>query len=93
MLNIDKSKVNFLVTANMVTEVKKLMANDFPKLDLIIEKMLERKINRVYYVACGSPLCACQTAKMLFDKYSEIPCEAYSGFDFLDNTPDRKSVV
>lgn len=96
MLNIDKSKVDFLVTANMVNEVKKLMANDFPKIDLIIEKMIERKIDRVYYVACGSPLCACQTAKMLFDKYSEIPCEAYSGFDFLDNTPaklDERTLV
>lgn len=96
MLNIDKSKVDFLVTANMVNEVKKLMANDFPRIDLIIEKMVERKIDRVYYVACGSPLCACQTAKMLFDKYSEIPCEAYSGFDFLDNTPaklDERTLV
>lgn len=89
MLNIDKSKVDFLVTANMVTEVEKLMANDFPKIDKIVDKMVERKIDRVYYVACGSPLCACQTAKMLFQKYSDIPCEAYSGFDFLDNTPNK----
>jgi fructoselysine 6-phosphate deglycase len=89
MLNIDKSTVDFLVTENMVTEVKNLMKFHFPKIDKIVEKMIERQIERVYFVACGSPLCACQTAKMLFEKYSGIPCEAYSGFDFLDNTPAK----
>lgn len=96
MLNIDKSTVDFLVTENMVVEVEKLMASDFPKIDIIVDKMLERNIDRVYFVACGSPLCACQTAKMLFDKYSDIACEAYSGFDFLDHTPaklDERTLV
>lgn len=96
MLNIDKSTVDFLVTENMVAEVEKLMVNDFPKIDAIVDKMVERKIDRVYFVACGSPLCACQTAKMLFEKYSDIPSEAYSGFDFLDHTPaklDERTLV
>jgi len=66
MLNLDKSTVDFLVTENMVTEVENLMAKDFPKIDTIVEKMVERKIDKVYFVACGSPLCACQTAKMIF---------------------------
>lgn len=89
MLNIDKSKVDFLVTGNMVAEVEKLMTRDFPKMDNLIEIMINRNIDRVYFVACGSPLCACQTAKMLFQKYSDIPVEAYSGFDFLDHTPAK----
>ncbi len=89
MLNIDKSTVDFLVTENMVTEVQNLVAEHFPRIDDLVAKMMERKIERVYFVACGSPLCACQTAKMLFDKYSDIPCQAYSGFDFLDHTPSK----
>lgn len=97
MLNIDKSKVDFLVTDNMVSEVENLMDKHFPKIDSIVNQMVDRKIDRVYFVACGSPLCACQTAKMLFEKYSDIACEAYSGFDFLDHTPakldDRTLVV
>lgn len=87
MLDIDKSTVDFLVTENMVSEVEWLMEKGFPILDEVIDKMIERNIDRVYFVACGSPLCACQTAKMLFDKYSEISSVAFSGFDFLDHTP------
>lgn len=87
MLNINKENVDFLVTSNMVDEVKKVMDVDFKQIDEIIHQLVKRKINRVYFVACGSPLCACQTAKTLFDKYSSISCEAYSGWDFLDNTP------
>ena len=97
MLDIDKSTVDFLVTENMVSEVESLMEKGFPILDKIIDKMIERKIDRVYFVACGSPLCVCQTAKILFDKYSDIPSAAFSGFDFLDHTPfkldDRTMVI
>ncbi len=96
MLNIDKNKVDFLVTGNMVKEVEHLMTNNFPMIDNIVEEMIERKIDRVYYVACGSPLCACQTAQLLFEKYSEIPCKSYSGWDFLDQTPaklDERTLV
>lgn len=96
MLNLDKSKVDFLVTENMVSEVKNLMESGFPKLDEIINTMVKRDIDRIYFVACGSPLCACQTGKMLFDRYSDIPCSAFSGFDFLDHTPfklDKNTMV
>ncbi|WP_160679229.1 fructoselysine 6-phosphate deglycase [Clostridium sp. C8-1-8] len=96
MLEIDKSKVDFLVTENMVVEVEKLMSKDFPIIDGFVKTMVEREIERVYFVACGSPLCACQTAKLLFQKYSDISAEAFSGFDFLDQTPaklDSKTLV
>lgn len=89
MLNIDKSTVDFLVTENMVSEVERLMMDHFPKIDEIVDKMVQKSIDHVYFVACGSPLCACQTAKMLFQRYSSIPAEAYSGCDFLDNTPAK----
>ncbi len=96
MLKIDKNEVDFLVTANMVQEVETIMRRDFPQIKEIVSQAVSKGIERVYYVACGSPLCACQTAKMVFDKYSEIPCEAYSGWDFLDHTPkklDEKCLV
>ncbi len=96
MLKIDKKDVDFLVTENMVQEVETVMERDFPIVSSIVDLAVARGIERVYYVACGSPLCACQTAKMVFDKYSELPCEAYSGWDFLDHTPkklDEKCLV
>lgn len=89
MLDIDKKDVDFLVTENMVDEVKSVMARDFPVVDEIVAALRGRDIDRVYYVACGSPLCACQTAQQLFSLYSDIPCEAYSGWDFLDSTPAK----
>ena len=96
MLDINKEEVDFLVTSNMVEEVKTVINRDFPKIDKIIFESLRRKINRVYFVACGSPLCACDTAKFIFDKYSKIPCETYSGWDFLDHPPhelNKRSLV
>ncbi len=89
MLEIDKSTVDFLVTENMVKEVEHVINGVFPKIDLILNEMQSRKIDQVLFVACGSPLSACETAQMLFEKYSDIPCRAISGWDFLDNTPYR----
>jgi len=96
MLNIDKKTVDFLVTDNMVHEVEELYRNNYPQIESYVAVMKERDIKRVYFVACGSPLCACQNAALLFQKYSDIPAIAYSGWDFLDQTPfalDNRTLV
>jgi fructoselysine 6-phosphate deglycase len=87
MLELDKSTVDFLVTENMVKEVEEVFKRDVPKVKIFVDKMISRGIERIYFVACGSPLCAGQTAKLLFDQYSIIQSEAYSGWEFLDNPP------
>ena len=87
MLDIDKNTVDFLVTENMVKEVENVIGDVFPRIDRIIDVIKEREITNVIFVACGSPLSACKTATMLFEKYSDIPCRAMSGWDFLDNPP------
>lgn len=89
MLDIDKSTVDFLVTENMVQEVEKVLAVDVLKVKAIVEQMLARGVDRIYFVACGSPLNAAQTAKHLVDRYSGLQCMAYSGWEFCDNTPHR----
>ena len=65
MLDIDKSTVDFLVTENMVQEVEKVLSHDVPLVHAIVEEMVKRDIDRIYFVACGSPLNAAQTAKHL----------------------------
>ncbi|UUZ78704.1 fructoselysine 6-phosphate deglycase [Paenibacillus sp. P26] len=89
MLQIDKSTVHFLVTENMVQEVEQVLKRDVPRIQEIVSAMIERGVDRIYFVACGSPLNAAQTAKFLFDRYSSIPCFPYSGWEFLDNPPFR----
>ncbi|MCV5940018.1 SIS domain-containing protein, partial [Escherichia coli] len=46
-------------------------------------------IDRIYFVACGSPLNAAQTAKHLADRFSDLQVYAISGWEFCDNTPYR----
>ena len=69
MLDIDKSTVDFLVTENMVQEVEKVLSHDVPLVHAIVEEMVKRDIDRIYFVACGSPLNAAQTAKHLADPF------------------------
>ncbi|AYZ74093.1 SIS domain-containing protein [Fusobacterium necrophorum] len=96
MLELDKSKVNFLVTENMVGETKHILNDLTKEMDILLKIINDRKIENVFFVACGSPLCACQTSQMLFEKYSNIFCKAYSGMDFLSHSPfilNKRSLV
>ncbi len=96
MLSIDKSKVDFLVTDGMVEETEHIISDCFKELDRIFSSINNNEVERVIFVACGSPLCACQTAKILANKYSNLFVETYSGLDFLFNTPygiDEKTLV
>ncbi len=87
MLEINKADVDFLVTENMINEVEILLEKEIPRIETMVDEMIQRRIEKIYFVACGSPLCAAQTAKLLFDRYSSIHCEAYSGWEFIDNGP------
>lgn len=82
MLDIDKSTVDFLVTENMVQEVEKVLSHDVPLVHAIVEEMVKRDIDRIYFVACGSPLNAAQTAKTsggsLFRSFRSTPFPAGS---------------
>lgn len=89
MLDIDKSTVDFLVTENMIQEVEKVLSHDVPLVHAIVEEMVKRDIDRIYFVACGSPLNAAQTAKHLADRFSDLQVYAISGWEFCDNTPYR----
>ncbi len=70
-MDIDKSTVDFLVTENMVQEVEKVLSHDVPLVHAIVEEMVKRDID-IYFVACGSPLNAAQTAKHLADRFSDL---------------------
>lgn len=88
MLDIDLDEIDFLVTDGMVREARDLINDILPGVPAMIDRVTSgRPIERVYFVACGSPLCACQTAAMLVEKYSSVPVACYSGWDFLDSTP------
>lgn len=89
MLQIDKNTVEFLVTENMVHEVETILRRDFPRIGEMAGEMADRGVDRVYFVACGSPLCAAQTAARLMERFSSVPATAYSGWDFCDNPPHR----
>ncbi len=89
MLNIDKNTVDFLVTENMVSEVEKVLEKDVPRVHAIVDEMIGRGVDRIYFVACGSPLNAAQTAKHLADRFSGLQVYALSGWEFCDNTPHR----
>lgn len=87
MLNVDKNTVDFLVTSSMVGEVEKFLANNQEKISNITDKIIENKIQKIYFVGCGSSMAVGSSGKYIFDKYSEMNADTYTGWEFVDNTP------
>lgn len=87
MLNIDKSTVDFLVTENMVDEVKGFLNETVKKITPIVDKLFENRIEKICFVGCGSCRGAGMAGKYIFDKYSTIDVKSYTGWEFVDNTP------
>lgn len=88
MLNLDKDNVDFLVTAHMVDEVRHVLGDVFPRIEAeVLPEMRRRGIDTLYFVACGSPLCACQTAQRMLVSLSSLRSGAFSGMDFLCEPP------
>lgn len=87
MLNIRKEDVDFLVTGTMVQEAQDMLDRHFKVIDAFIAKMKARTVDNIYFVACGSPLCAAQTAEILIKRYSNVPVYSFSGQEFLTLTP------
>ena len=86
MLEIDKSEVDFLVTDAMADEAQVLMDELLPALDAEIGD-LASDIDRVCFVACGSPLCAAQTTQILMERTCSVPVMSMSAADFAADVP------
>ena len=76
MLDIDTTTIDFLVTGTMADEAEHLLTTGLAQVDRVFSSLGARRIERVVFVACGSPLCACQTAAMLMAQCSTVPCTA-----------------
>lgn len=88
MLRLEKDCVNFLVTDHMAEEVRHVLETIFPRIDAeILPAVQKRGIEALYFVACGSPLCACQTAEKLLVSRSTLRTGSFSGMDFLCAPP------
>lgn len=89
MLQLDKSKVDFLVTSSMVGEVESFLESGKAKVQEIVKQLIARQIDTFYFVGCGSSMAVGDAAKYLLDKYSTLNAHVYTGWEFVDHTPLR----
>lgn len=87
MLKVNKETSDFLVTAGMVNEVKHFISSFDKKISDIAQKIIDNKVKKIYFVGCGSSKAVGDSGKLLLRKYSRIGTEAFTGWDFVDDTP------
>ena len=88
MINLKKEEVDFLVNPNMVSELKNYLNNKEDKINNLAEKLLKRNISNIIFVGCGSSNAVGTTLKYILDKYSCLHSHSYSGYEFINNTPE-----
>lgn len=87
MMQVDKSRVEFLVTAAMVEETAAFLASRTKTIEALARDLTVRGLERLALVGCGSSRAAGQAGKYLADRYGRVPADAYTGWEFCDNPP------
>lgn len=87
MLELDKSKVRFLVTHAMVDEVSGVLDTAFEKITSVVDSMSARGVDKLFFVGCGMSKAVGDTSKYLCDKHTEKVSLSMTGWAFVDNPP------
>ena len=89
-------EVGWLEPPVIEDSLPRLIESSQEKTERIARGWIEDGYNKVFIVGCGGSLVPGMLGKYLLDKYSNIHCEAYTGFEFTTRAPrmlDEKSSV
>lgn len=88
--------LNYLEGSILKDAISKIY-NDYQSLTTkMVHGWVETGLDHVYFVGCGGSRAIMEPVKLLLDKYSPIPADAYTGWEFVNRAPQRlneRSVV
>lgn len=55
----------------------------------VVHKWVQSGLDHLYFVGCGGSFAVMQPAKYILDKYSQLPVDVYTGWEFVNRAPAR----
>ncbi|MFC7395466.1 SIS domain-containing protein [Scopulibacillus cellulosilyticus] len=90
MINTEsKFGLNYLEGSILKDGISKIYKDYHDKVEAIVKEWLASGIDQVYFVGCGGSRAIMEPVKLILDKYSSIPADAYTGWEFVNRAPER----
>lgn len=92
MINVDsKFGLNYLDGSILKDGIAKIYNEYHGKVESIVKEWLTTGIDHVYFVGCGGSRAIMEPVKLILDKYTGIPADAYTGWEFVNRAPERSN--
>ena len=86
----------FFASENTPKLINYILTSQIKKIEELAKEISSNKLANLHFVGCACNYSAGHDAKYIMDKYSDIPCNFYTGYQFLSRSPhilDKNSFV
>lgn len=82
---------NYMEGTTVRDGLRDIVDREGPRAAKLVAAWLARGLDHVYWVGCGGSFAVLEPPKWLADKYSTLPMDRYSGWEFVRRAPARLS--
>lgn len=80
---------NYLTGGVVPAALRDLLEREGETAARVVRKWVRSALDHLYFVGCGGSYAIMQPAKYILDRYSQLPVDAYTGWEFVNRAPTR----
>lgn len=80
---------NYLEGTTMRDGLRDIIDREYDRVATTVADWLDRGLDQLYMVGCGGSLAVQEPVKWLMDRYSPLPTDIYTGWEFVNRAPRR----
>lgn len=87
---VEKARTSLLFTAPVLgPDLKRFLDEQGESIRRMAQRAIEEKVTHIYWVGCGNSWVNLYSGKYLLDKYTDLPNDCFTSYDFIWRNPAR----
>jgi len=80
---------NYLTGGVVPAALRDILEREDETAARVVHKWVSSGLDHLYFVGCGGSYAIMQPAKYILDRHSQLPVDAYTGWEFVNRAPAR----
>jgi fructoselysine 6-phosphate deglycase len=87
---VDKARQSLLFTAPVLgPDLERFLNEQENKIQQMAKRAVDENVSHIYWVGCGNSWVNLYSGKYLLDKFTDMPSDVYTAYDFIWRNPAR----
>lgn len=87
---VDKARQSLLFTAPVLgPNLERFLNEQGSAIQQMAKRAIDEKVSHIYWVGCGNSWVNLYSGKYLLDKFTDMPSDVYTAYDFIWRNPSR----